>query len=155
MKIYEFDAEIKKKEGMDAAFIEFPYNVEAEFGVKGQVKVSVTFDGYGYRGSLAKMGHHCHLLGITKNIRDAIGKQPGDVVHIVLKRDDEPRVVDIPEDLMERLEEDKEVHEFFNRLSYTNQKSYVNKITSAKKEETRAKRLDEAIVTLRNKINQS
>ena len=155
MKIYEFDAEIKKKEGMDAAFIEFPYNVEAEFGVKGQGKVSVTFDGYGYRGSLAKMGHHCHLLGITKNIRDAIGKQPGDVVHIVLKRDDEPRVVDIPQDLMERLEEDKEVHEFFNRLSYTNQKSYVNKITSAKKEETRAKRLDEAIVTLRNKINQS
>jgi len=30
---------------MNAAFIEFPFDVKKEFGVKGQVKVHVTFDG--------------------------------------------------------------------------------------------------------------
>lgn len=39
MEIYEFDAEIKKQDSIDATFVEFPYDVEKEFGVKGQVKV--------------------------------------------------------------------------------------------------------------------
>ena len=35
MKIYEFDAVIIKHDSIDAAFIEFPYDVEKEFGVRG------------------------------------------------------------------------------------------------------------------------
>jgi hypothetical protein len=50
MKTYEFDAEIKKQDSIDAPFVEFPYDVEKEFGVKGQVKVLATFDGCEYRG---------------------------------------------------------------------------------------------------------
>lgn len=42
MKVYEFDAKIIKQDSIDAAYIEFPYDVEKEFGVKGQVKVWVT-----------------------------------------------------------------------------------------------------------------
>ncbi len=42
MQGYEFDAVIWKREGMDAAFIEFPFDVEKEFGAKGQVKVKAT-----------------------------------------------------------------------------------------------------------------
>jgi hypothetical protein len=55
MGIYEFDAEIIKHEAINAAFIEFPFDVEKEFGTKGQVKVHVTFNGFEYRGSLANM----------------------------------------------------------------------------------------------------
>ncbi|WP_010233489.1 DUF1905 domain-containing protein [Clostridium arbusti] len=40
MKSYEFDAVIKKHGTIDAAYIEFPYDVEKEFGTKGQVKVN-------------------------------------------------------------------------------------------------------------------
>lgn len=46
MKTYEFDAVIIKKDSIDAAYIEFPYDVEKEFNTKGQVKVKATFDGY-------------------------------------------------------------------------------------------------------------
>ena len=58
MKVYEFDAEIIKHEGIDGTYVEFPYAVEKEFGTRGQVKVWATFDGYEYRGSLANMGFH-------------------------------------------------------------------------------------------------
>ena len=44
-KTYEFDAIIQKVEGIDGAYIEFPYDVKAEFG-KGRVMVHATFDGY-------------------------------------------------------------------------------------------------------------
>ena len=63
MKLYEFDAIIKKTDFIDATFVEFPYDVENEFGTKGQVKVKAFFDNYEYRGSLVKMGHQCHIIG--------------------------------------------------------------------------------------------
>jgi hypothetical protein len=150
MKIYEFDAQIIKHDSIDAAFIEFPYDVEKEFGVKGQVKVNATFDGYEYRGSLAKMGHHCHCLGITQNIRKAINKQPGDTVHIVLKKDDEERTIDIPEDFKELLEANNSAKNFFQDLSYTNKRKFVEWISSSKKVETRERRLRDSIEMLLN-----
>ncbi len=103
MKEYEFDAVLIKRKGMDATFIEFPYDVEKEFGKKGRVKVHATFDGVEYRGSLVKMGHHCHILGVTQKIRKKINKNPGDTVHVVLKEDTKPRIVEVPEDFAELL----------------------------------------------------
>lgn len=152
MKVYEFDAQIRKHDSIDAAFIEFPYDVEKEFGTKGQVKVMATFDGYAYRGSLAKMGHACHVLGMTQKVRSSIGKQPGDTVHVILERDEEPRTVEIPEDLQGFFNGNKEAREFFDTLSYTNQKEYVQWIVSAKKQETREKRGRDAIGMLLGKI---
>lgn len=154
MKIYEFDAIIKKHESIDGAYIEFPYDVEEEFSTKGQVKVKATFDGYEYRGSLAKMGHHCHCLGITQKIRKEINKQPGDSVHIVLKKDDEPRIVEIPGDFDNLLNENVIAKEFFSGLSYSNKKKFVDWIISAKKIETRDKRLKDAITMLLNQVKQ-
>ena len=149
MKIYEFDAVIKKHDSMDAAFIEFPYDVEKEFGAKGQVKVNATFDGYEYRGSLAKMGHHCHCLGITQKIRKEINKQAGDLVHIVITKDESERVVLIPEDFKKELDKNELLKNNFNNLSYTNQKKFTEWITSAKKIETREKRIKDSILMLR------
>ncbi len=74
MKKYEFEAEIIKHESLNSGYIEFPYDVMEEFGVKGQVKVKAYFDGYEYRGSLAKMGHKCHFIGLNQKVRNAIGR---------------------------------------------------------------------------------
>jgi hypothetical protein len=144
-KTYEFDAEIKKHEQLDAAYIEFPYDVEKEFGKKGQVKVQATFDGHAYRGSLAKMGYHCHRLGLTQAVRNAIGKKPGDMIHVVIQEDIAPRVVEIPGDLKKLLDQNPGAKAFFEKLSYTNRKEYVNWIISAKRAETRNQRLQNAI----------
>jgi len=83
-KKYEFKAEIKKVPDIDGAYIEFPYDVKNEFG-KGRVKVIATFDGEPYEGSLVKMRTPCHILGLRKDIRKKIGKQPGDIVFVTIK----------------------------------------------------------------------
>lgn len=152
MKIYEFDAVIRGDEKMDVGAVDFPYDVEKEFGTRGQVKVKVTFDGHPYRGSLAKMGYHCHFLILTQAVRKAIGKNPGDTVHVVLEQDTEPRVVQLPEELASKLQAEPEIGAFFAQLSYTHQKEYVNWINEAKKAETRAARLEKTMVMLREKI---
>ena len=83
-KIYEFDAVIQKVDGIDGAYVEIPFDVKQEFG-KGRVPVSAAFDGEPYDSSLVRMGTPCHILGLRKDIRKKIGKQPGDTVHVRLK----------------------------------------------------------------------
>ncbi|NLJ68336.1 MAG: DUF1905 domain-containing protein [Firmicutes bacterium] len=83
-KAYEFEVEIKKAPDMDAAYVEIPFDVKQEFG-KGRVPVYATFDGEPYEGSLVRMGTPCHIIGIRKDIRARIGKQPGDTVKVTLR----------------------------------------------------------------------
>lgn len=83
-KTYEFDAVLRKVPELDGAYIEFPYNVKEEFG-KGRAKVRATFDGEPYDGSLVRMKTPGHILGVRKDIRAKIGKQPGDTVHVIVQ----------------------------------------------------------------------
>ncbi len=141
MSKYRFEAMIYKAEDMDAAYITFPYDVEVEFGVKGQVKVKAVFDNrVEYRGSLAKMGLDRHCLGMTKQIRQLLSKNPGDIVSVELQKDNEPRDVEIPEDVKASLLNDG-LDIVFQKLSYTKKKEYIGSISAAKKPETRVKRL--------------
>ncbi|MEI6822222.1 MAG: YdeI/OmpD-associated family protein [Bacteroidota bacterium] len=71
-----------------------------------------------------------------KDLRAKIGKNHGDIVSITLEEDVEKRIVEIPDDFKEILDNNKEAFDFFNNLSFTHRKEYVNWITSAKKIET-------------------
>lgn len=83
-KVYKFVAVIKKVPEIDGAYLEFPYDVKKEFG-KGRVKVTALFDGVEYRGSLVRMKTPGHIIGLRKDIRSRIGKQPGDSVTVVIR----------------------------------------------------------------------
>lgn len=83
-KILEFDAVILKNPDMDAAYIEIPYDMKEIFG-KSRVLVHVTFDGVPYDGQAVKMGTSCQIIGVRKDIRAKIGKQPGDKLHVTLE----------------------------------------------------------------------
>lgn len=81
---YEFDAIIIKNPNMNGAYIEIPFDVKEVFG-KGRVLVHATFDGEPYDGQVVKMGTPCHIIGIRKDIRQKIGKEPGDAIHVTLR----------------------------------------------------------------------
>lgn len=83
-KIYEFEAVIQKVPEVDGAYVEFPYDVKAEFG-KGKVMVFASFDGEPYQGSLVRMGTPGHIIGVRKDIRAKIGKQAGDTVKVTIQ----------------------------------------------------------------------
>ena len=79
-----FTAIIKKVPDIDGAYVEIPFDVRAVYG-KGRVRVRAAFDGEPYEGSLVRMGPPCHILGLRKDIRAKIGKQPGDAVVVTVE----------------------------------------------------------------------
>ncbi len=89
-KVYEYTAVIQKVPDQDGAYVKFPHNVKSEFG-KGRIKVSTTFDDEPYDGSIVNMGVKnadgsvCYIIGIRKNIRAKIGKQPGDTIRVTIR----------------------------------------------------------------------
>lgn len=136
---YEFDAVIQEgRKG--GAWIEFPYDVKAEFGTGGQVKVKATFDGIPYRGSLAPMGGGKHVLGMLKEIREALNKQIGDTVRVALSRDTEERVLELPEELQAAFREHPAAKAAFDKLSPSRQREQARSVAEAKKPETRMER---------------
>ncbi len=84
MPVYEFDAVIMKVPDMDGAYVCVPFDVKQVFG-RGRVSVHATFDGHPYDGQVCRMGTPEHIIGLRKEIRAAIGKQPGDCVHVTLQ----------------------------------------------------------------------
>lgn len=140
---FQFEAVIEKPEdGMDTAYVSFPFNVFEVFGTRGQVKVKASFDGQPYRGVLANMGTGCHVIGIRKDIRAIIKKNVGDRVYVELERDTEERSIDVPESMEKVLKKNAAAKKFFESLSFTNRKEYVAWIRDARKDETKQKRLD-------------
>lgn len=88
-KEYRFTAVIRKVPDLDGAYVEIPFDVKQEFG-KGRVPVLAHFDGEPYEDSLVRMGTPCHILGLRKDIRKKIGKQPGDMVKVSIRERERP-----------------------------------------------------------------
>ena len=92
-KSYEFEDVIEAVPEKGGAYVRFPYDIRKEFG-KGRVKVDVTFDGEPYHGSIVNMGVKnadgsiCYIIGIRKDIRNKINKQPNDKVWVCVSEVD-------------------------------------------------------------------
>lgn len=87
--MHKFRATIIQNENMDAAYIVVPIDIRKDYGV-GRLKVEATFDGEPYHGSVVNMGvkdaegNICYIIGITKAIRQKIGKTFGDTVDVTI-----------------------------------------------------------------------
>lgn len=150
-KVYKFNSVINSKKNIDGAYVKFPYDTKECFGKNGIIKVCATFDGYCYRGILAKMDRECHIIGITKEIRSKIDKGPGDEIEVTIKLDNESRLEEIPIILKEAFNSNIEAKTFFDTLSDSQKNKFIKFITSAKKEETKKLRLEKVIEMLNNK----
>ena len=88
---YEFEAVIHDAGGSGGSYVVFPWNLREEFGA-GRVKVRALFDGIPYDGSIVNMGvkdeagNIAYILGVRKDIRKALGKGQGDILHVVVTR---------------------------------------------------------------------
>ena len=150
MKKYKFKATIQPGIGGGAAVV-FPYDVEREFGTRARIPVKSTLDGVPYTGSLIKCGPAAHMLGVLKGIREQIGKGPGDMIEVVVWKDEEERTVEVPDEFKRQMKEEG-LLAGFEKLSYTHRKEYCRWITEAKKKETRLARMAKAVEMLRRGV---
>ena len=94
-----------------------PEDVVTAFGRGKRVPVVVTIDGgYRYRNTIASMGGR-FLISFNAETRKATGRGAGDEVEVRLDVDDEPRTIDVPEDLAAELAEDDAARAAWEKLS--------------------------------------
>src|SRR5271165_6673720 len=97
-----FKVKIEGKEIGAVAVIRPPVDVPEVFGTRARVPVRGTINGFPFRSSLMPMGG-CHMMPVNKKLRDDAGVEAGDIVELMMERDDEVRTVEAPPELKKAL----------------------------------------------------
>jgi antitoxin component of MazEF toxin-antitoxin module len=127
--------------------VDVPTEVVEALGGKGRIPVTATFDGVPYRGSIVRMGGGA-VLGVQKAIMAEAGVRVGDSLTVVVRNDEAPREVEVPDDLAEALARNDPARTAFEGLSFSHKQEYVEAINEAKRPETRARRVERTIQAL-------
>jgi hypothetical protein len=134
--------------GKTATGFEIPEDVVTALGAGRRPAVRVTVNGHTYRSTVAVMGG-AHMLPLNAENRAAAGVAAGDEVRVEVILDTEPREVTVPDDLAAALAVDPAARAYFDGLSYSNKRGFVQLIEGAKTDETRQRRVAKAVATLR------
>jgi hypothetical protein len=130
--------------------VEVPFDVKERFG-RARAPVRGTIDGAAFRTTVAVYGGR-YYLGFNEELRERAGIVIGDEVEVTLELDREPRTVDVPPALAAALEKDSKAKAAFDGLSFTHRNEYARWIAEAKREETRTRRLEQAVAMLRDGV---
>ena len=134
--------------GKDACGFEVPREVVEALGKGKRPPVVVTINDYTYRNTVAVFGD-VFMIGVSAEHRAASGIRAGDELEVDLVVDTAPRVVDVPPDLAAALDAEPETRRTFDALSYSNQSWHVLSVNGAKTDETRQRRIEKSVATLR------
>ena len=133
--------------GKTATGVKVPADLVEALGSGKRPAVTVTIGSHTWRTTVAPYAGQ-YYVGVSRENREGAGVAAGEEVEIEIDLDTEPRVIDAPDDLAQALSLDDAAEEFFDSLSYSHRRAYVDWITSAKKPETRERRIGQAVEML-------
>jgi Bacteriocin-protection, YdeI or OmpD-Associated/Domain of unknown function (DUF1905) len=110
--------------------------------------VVATINGYSWRTSVTRMRDE-FLVGLNREVRAAAGVEAGEMVTLALALDTAPREVEVPESLARALDADLDARAMFERMAFTHRKEFARWIEEAKREETRQRRVAQALEMIR------
>ncbi|NYK09726.1 YdeI/OmpD-associated family protein [Leifsonia naganoensis] len=134
-------------DGATATGIVVPPEVVEALGGGGRIPVRATVAGVEYPSTIAMRAGQAKLP-VSADIRTRAGIAAGDDVEVDLVRDDQPRTVEVPEDLAAALAAVPGSRERFDALSVSNRKRHVLAVEGAKAAETRARRVAKVLEEL-------
>ena len=143
----EFTATLQRR-GPAAAVVLDDEQVAAVGEGAKRFPVVATVEGYTWRTTVTRMRGE-FLLGLNATVREGAGVEAGDTVAVELELDTAPREVDIPDALAAALHGDPAARAAFDALSYTHRKEYARWVEEAKREETRQRRVSQALQMLK------
>jgi hypothetical protein len=136
----EFRSKLNGDESRDDGTASFtlPFDTREVWG-NAKVPVKVTINGYTWRSTVGNRGGIQYLV-VNAAARRQAGVKAGDTVTIILEPDTEKRDIEIPIQLRKSL--GAKLTEKLNRLSFSHKKEFVVWYSEAKKEDTRARRVE-------------
>lgn len=137
---HDFETEIKLLEGkIKWPVVYFPYPAQELFGANGRVNVRVSVDGHSFDAVLLP-SRNGHYFVFNAAMKKRVGKELGDTVQVSIERSEEKREVVLSQEVSSALEQ-ANVLDKFQQMPYYIRREEIVKITSAKHEETKARRL--------------
>jgi hypothetical protein len=130
-------------------FIPVTFDPKAVFG-KVRAPVKVTLNGYTYRSTIAAMGGP-PCIPLRRSHREAAGLEGGETLEVRLDLDTDIRKTKPPADFVKAMKAAPPAWHRWHELSYSHQREYANAIEDAKKPETRARRIESAVRTIRTR----
>ncbi len=116
----------------------------ASFGAGKTPPVRVTVNGVTVAGRIARRGGQ-NLICFSRAAREQLGVEPGQPIRLTIELDDQPRDVEVPDDLAAALDAEPAARAAFDALAFTHRKEYVRWVEEAKKPETRERRVRETV----------
>jgi hypothetical protein len=126
------------------SFLILPKNASAKLPTRGMTTVTGTINGYPFRATLEPDGQRSHWLKVNGKMREAAGADAGDVVTLEIMsagEEPEPRV---PADLRKALAAAPKARALWSDITPIARRDWIHWITSAKRPETRVRRIDNA-----------
>ena len=135
----EFKAKLNGDESRRDASASFtlPFDTRDVWG-KAKVPVKVTINGYTWRSTVGNRGGIQYIV-VNADARRGAGVKAGDFVTIALEPDYEKREIRIPLPLQKAL--GAKLTQRLNSLSFTQKKEFIVWYSTAKKEDTRTRRV--------------
>ena len=125
-------------------FLILPKAASARLPSRGMTSVAGTINGAPFRATLEPDGQKSHWLKVTRKTREQAGAVVGDVVQLEIvpsRQQPEPKV---PPDLRKALSDAPAAHAVWSDITPVARRDWVQWITSAKRAETRARRIESA-----------
>jgi len=132
-----------------SAFVVFDFDPELIFGTKARVPVVITIDGIKFKRFIARYAGELMMV-FNAELREKTGYKAGDRVHMLIERDFEPRVVELPPDVESAIQQAGAM-DIWQSWSYSHQNEDMAWINEAKKPETREKRIAKLVGVLTSK----
>ncbi|HWW62433.1 MAG TPA: YdeI/OmpD-associated family protein, partial [Thermoanaerobaculia bacterium] len=122
-------------------------NIYDALGGKGRIEVRGTLNGTEFANAIVPRGG-IHFILVNKALQEAAGVAAGSRVRVTLEAAAGEREASLPDDLAAALAKSAKARAAFEALSPFRRRELVKSIESAKKEETRRRRLDDAVQSL-------
>lgn len=139
-----FDAIVQKEGGF--TFVAIPFSPREVWGPKPRYYVAGTINGISVRGTLGALGQDYFLRLGAAWMRDS-GIEIGANVSVRLSLEG-PQEDNIASDIAKALSDNKKAKTFFDELPTFYRKNFIRWIESAKREETRVRRINEMMKLL-------
>ena len=127
--------------------VDVPAAVSKALGSKGIVRVAGTANGFKFRKSVLPMEGR-HYIAFGKDLQAGAKAGPGDTVKFVVELDTKPRIVRAPPELANALATSKAAKAVWDSLPPSHKAEYAGFILEAKRPETRARRIEQAMAFL-------
>lgn len=139
-----FDADVQTEGKF--TFVSLPFSPREVWGARPRYYVAGTIDGVAVRGTLGALGKDYFLRLGAAWLRDS-GIEPGSRVTVKLDLEG-PHEGNLAVDILEALSNSPKAKSFFNGLPTFYRKNFIRWIESAKRPETRVKRIGEMVKLL-------